>query len=195
MRLRSGTYSPAARSVPEPAADLTQLPDGVATWRVPSSRAWAKAGAALVLCLATVVAPDAVWRVFAGLGALATAAHALRDLLLPVRLRADSDGLTVVAGLMRRERIGWADIECLQMDVRRHLGVSTRYLEIDVGATLHLFTQSELGVPVDETLPILHRLAAGQLTVDPVNGDRLIGSRDAVVAQDEDGDVVPGDLG
>lgn len=141
-------------------------------------------GGALIFGIAAAVTTDPAFRAFAGFGALVAAAHALRDVLAPVRLRADDHGLTIGTGLLGTRRIEWRDIERLRVDDRRHFGLNTRYLEIDVGTTLHLLTRSELGTPVDEVVTVLRRLA----------GSDLAGSDEPVVTQDEDGDVVPGDL-
>ena len=62
------------------------------------------------------------------------AGWALRDLIAPVRLAADADGVTVVTGFARRRRhLPWAQIERVRVDRRDRLGLRSEMLEIDAG--------------------------------------------------------------
>ncbi|MBT8224942.1 MAG: PH domain-containing protein [Dactylosporangium sp.] len=121
---------------------------------------------AFKILVAGVFAGVAVWSLgnalqalFALLGAVALGIHAARDLLAPVRLAADADGIVVVRGFARTERIPWSAVERIRVDERARLGGRSRLVEIDTGETLHLFGAGELGAPVDEVVAALHRLS------------------------------------
>jgi hypothetical protein len=85
---------------------------------------------------------------------------ALRDLLRPVRLTADQEGLTVVAGLLRRRRLAWAEIERVRVDRRERLGLRSELLELDAGDALYLFSVHELGAEPEEVAAALAALRA-----------------------------------
>lgn len=100
----------------------------------------------------------------AGLALIAAAllsVLALRDILAPVRLAADGDGLVVVTGFARRRRIPWSEIERVRVDERKRLGLRTEMLEVDTGTTLHLFSTYELGARCDEVADALRTLRTG----------------------------------
>lgn len=100
----------------------------------------------------------------AGLALIAAAllsVLALRDILAPVRLAADGDGLVVVTGFARRRRIPWSEIERVRVDERKRLGLRTEMLEVDTGTTLHLFSTYELGARCDEVAAALRSLRTG----------------------------------
>ncbi|HEV8568944.1 MAG TPA: PH domain-containing protein [Actinoplanes sp.] len=84
--------------------------------------------------------------------AAALAGWALRDLIAPVRLAADPDGVTVVVGYAGRRRLAWSQIERVRMDRRERLGLRTRLLELDAGDSLYLFSQHDLGADPEEVL-------------------------------------------
>jgi hypothetical protein len=87
--------------------------------------------------------------------AAALAGWALRDLIAPVRLAADPDGVTVVVGYAGRRRLAWSQIERVRMDRRERLGLRTRLLELDAGDSLYLFSQHDLGADPEEVLGTL----------------------------------------
>ncbi|HZN17402.1 MAG TPA: PH domain-containing protein [Micromonosporaceae bacterium] len=89
------------------------------------------------------------------------AAFALRDLLVPVRLTADYDGVTLVTGFAHRRRLAWSQIERVRVDVRPRLGTRSELLEIDTGESLHLFNAHELGAPVADVAETLTQLRTG----------------------------------
>ncbi len=121
-----------------------------------------KAGGVLVFAmLALFSLGDRVRLVVAGLAALVLAGYALRDLLAPVRLSADRDGVTVVAGFAGSRRLAWSEIERVRVDERRRLGVRSQLLEIDTGDTLHLFSQYDLDAPVTDVAETLAQLRTG----------------------------------
>ncbi|MGH3715611.1 MAG: PH domain-containing protein [Micromonosporaceae bacterium] len=133
------------------------------SWRVPG-------GTVLIKVLGTVgfglvalwLAADVAGLALAVVATLAIAAYAARDLLAPVRLAADGDGLTVVTGFARRRHIPWRDVERIRIDERQRFGTRSALLEIDTGETLHFFGTSELGEPVDDVAEALRRLRTGR---------------------------------
>ncbi|MEU0572720.1 PH domain-containing protein [Nonomuraea sp. NPDC005983] len=81
----------------------------------------------------------------------------LRDVLVPVRLSADAQGITVVHGFAGRRRIPWEDIQDVKVDVRRRYGLRSEMLEIDTGDHLHIFSPHELGASPTEVAAALRR--------------------------------------
>ncbi|WP_229067408.1 PH domain-containing protein [Actinoplanes sp. DH11] len=70
---------------------------------------------------------------------------ALRDLLIPVRLTADAQGVTVVTGLARRRHLPWSKIERVRVDSTVRRGLRSELLEIDAGDALYLYSANDLG--------------------------------------------------
>jgi PH (Pleckstrin Homology) domain-containing protein len=135
-------------------------------WRVPAGPAVAKfAFAALLALVAATSGAERERLVLAGVAAVALAAWGLRDVLAPVRLAADEEGVTVVTGYAGRRRIPWTDVERVGLGVHRSLGLRTEILEIDTGEALHLFSRHDLGAPCEEAereLTALRRSAGEQ---------------------------------
>jgi Bacterial PH domain len=120
-------------------------------WRVPAAPAVAKlAGAVLLAVVAATSGAERERLLLAAVAALAMAAWGLRDVLAPVRLAADEEGVTVVSGYARRRRIPWAHVERVGVGEHRGLGRRTPILEIDTGEALHLFSRHDLGAPCEE---------------------------------------------
>ncbi|HET8660408.1 MAG TPA: PH domain-containing protein [Micromonosporaceae bacterium] len=171
MELRSGTptgggrHDDAQGSPPAPGGRPGAVPTGphgTVQWRVDSGRTMLKLVAAVLFALAGVFFGADPPRLALALGVAAGfAAFALRDLLVPVRLAADYDGVTVVTGLAHRRRLAWSQIERVRVDVRPRLGTRSELLEIDTGESLHLFSTHELGAPVSEVADTLTRLRTG----------------------------------
>ncbi|WP_157253350.1 PH domain-containing protein [Nonomuraea typhae] len=84
-------------------------------------------------------------------------AMALRDVLVPVRLRADESGITVVHGYAGRRHVPWEQIRDVTVDVRTRFGRRTEMLEIDTGDHLHIFSPHELGASPTEVAAALRR--------------------------------------
>jgi hypothetical protein len=110
--------------------------------------------AVVVLVLAFGRGEPVQW-FLAAAAAAGLAAWALRDLIAPVRLAADPDGLTVVVGFAGRRRLAWAQIEGVRLDRRQRLGVRAELLEVDAEDNLYLFSMHDLGAAPDEVLPVL----------------------------------------
>jgi hypothetical protein len=92
--------------------------------------------------------------------AAALAGWAARDLIVPVRLSADTSGITLVDGLIRRRHVAWPQVERIRVDRRERLGLRSALLEIDTGASLHLFSAHELGTDPAEVADALNALRA-----------------------------------
>ena len=103
---------------------------------------------------------DPVQWVMAAAVAVVLAGWALRDLVAPVRLAADTEGVTVMAGYARRRRVPWSAIERLRLDRRDRLGITSELLEIDADDALLLFSMHDLGADPHDVLPVLEELRA-----------------------------------
>ena len=110
---------------------------------------------------------DPVQWFLAGAASLALAIWALRDLIAPVRLAADPDGITVVAGYARRRRLAWSQIAAVRIDRRDRLGVRTRMLEVDAEDNLYLFSMHDLGAEPDDVLAAITALKSGPSSETP----------------------------
>jgi hypothetical protein len=113
-------------------------------------------GAVAVLVLVLAFGrDDPVQWFLAVTAAVGLAGWALRDLIAPVRLAADPDGVTVVVGYAGRRRLAWSQIDRVRMDRRERLGLRTRLLELDAGDSLYLFSEHDLGADPEEVLGTL----------------------------------------
>jgi hypothetical protein len=120
--------------------------------------------AALVVLVVVAGEGDPVRWALALAAAAGLAIWALRDLIRPVRLTADTDGVTVVSGFAARRRLPWARIERVRVDSRTRRGLRSELLEIDAGESLHLFSAHELGTEPEEVARALNdlRIASAQ---------------------------------
>jgi hypothetical protein len=130
------------------------------SWRVPPLLAVLKLGGAAALALLAWAAgrPEAATWIVTGLAVLALTVWAVRDLVMPVRLSADPDGLTVITGFAGRRRLTWRDIEAVRLDRRARLGLRTELLEVDAGESVHLFGRYDLGAEPRDVLDALTAL-------------------------------------
>jgi hypothetical protein len=120
-------------------------------------------GLAAVAVLVLVLAfgrEDPVQWMMAVAVAIGLAGWALRDLVAPIRLAADRDGVTVIEGFARRRRLGWAQIERVRMDRRERLGITTELLEVDADEALYLFSMHDLGADPGDVLVVVEELRA-----------------------------------
>jgi hypothetical protein len=131
-------------------------------WRVRPVLPIAKllGAAALVALVVAFGREDPVQWFIAAVVAAALAGWAVRDLVAPVRLSADTSGVTMVVGFLRRRHVAWPQIERVRVDSRERMGLRNRLLEIDAGDSLHLFSQHELGTDPDEVAEALNALRA-----------------------------------
>ncbi|MGW4942169.1 PH domain-containing protein [Actinoplanes sp. NPDC004185] len=103
---------------------------------------------------------DPVQWVIAAAVAAALTGWAVRDLIAPIRLSADTSGVTMVVGFVRRRHVAWPQIERVRVDRRERMGLRNRLLEIDAGDSLHLFSLHELGTDPEEVAESLNALRA-----------------------------------
>jgi hypothetical protein len=127
-------------------------------------------GAVIFLLLTLAFAGDLGREFFGGGAAVLLAGYAARDLLVPRRLSADADGITLVAGFAGRRRLAWSEIQRVRVDERRRLGTRSELLEIDTGDQLYLFSGYDLGMPVWQAVRVLAPLAPPGLTEVPTPG-------------------------
>jgi hypothetical protein len=160
MELRhSAMPDPPPRPAETPQPEVSGPPPTELSFRVDRRLTAVKvAGAVLFLLLAgyfELSGGDPARVVFAVLGALVLGGYAARDMVAPVRLAADADGVTVVSGFAGQRRLPWAAVERIRVDRRNRLGTRSELLEIDAGETLHLFSGYDLGMPCWEAAQAL----------------------------------------
>ncbi|TDB78504.1 PH domain-containing protein [Micromonospora sp. KC723] len=126
-------------------------------WRVPPALPAVKLVGAVALAALGVFlsGADRVALALSLVMAAGLAGWATRDLLVPVRLAADADGVTVIQGLAGRRRLPWAAIETVSVARRSRFGLAAETLEIDAGESLHLFGRHDLDAPPDEVAETL----------------------------------------
>ncbi|TDC17118.1 PH domain-containing protein [Actinomadura bangladeshensis] len=130
-------------------------------WRVPPGHVAVKcAAAAAVTALIVLYSHDPQFLFLAAAAAIGLNALALRDLVAPVRLAADGDGLTVVSGYAGHRGIAWDEVTAIRVDERRRLLLNTRMLEIETTDDLHLLSAFDLGADVHDVADELYRLRA-----------------------------------
>jgi hypothetical protein len=119
--------------------------------------------AVIVLVLAFGGRDPVQWAVAVALAA-GLAVWTVRDLIAPVRLAADADGITVVAGYAGKRRLAWPLIEHVRVDRRDRLGIRTELLEIDCDDNLYLFSMHDLGAHPESVLATLQQLRTPPLS-------------------------------
>ncbi len=113
-------------------------------------------GAVAVVVLAVAFAAnDPIRWALAALAAVALTIWALRDLLAPVRLAADTDGVTVVTGFRSRRQLPWSRIQQVRVDSRTHRGLRSEMLELDTGDAIYQFSANDLGALPEDVAAIL----------------------------------------
>jgi hypothetical protein len=115
--------------------------------------------AVLVLVLAFGRDDAVEWFLAAALSAGLTG-WAVRDLIAPIRLAADAEGVTVIIGYARRHRLPWGQIAAVRLDHRDRLGVTNEMVEIDADDGLYLFSMHDLGAEPRAVLEVLAQLHA-----------------------------------
>ncbi|MEV6860837.1 PH domain-containing protein [Streptosporangium subroseum] len=138
------------------------MSEGVLHWRVRREFLILKIVATLVLATVTVLTlGDLRGALLAGAATVAAAALALRDVLAPVRLSADGEGLVVVKGFAGSERLPWSAIERVRVDTQTRFTSRTEFLEIDTGEGIFLLSRFDLGAPCQEVADQLRSLRRG----------------------------------
>ena len=142
--------------------DMSSQPWSPQPWRIKPVLPVTKfLGAVAVLVLVFAFGrEDAVQWVLAAAVSAGLAGWAVRDLIAPVRLAADAEGVTVIAGYARRRWLPWEQIAAVRLDQRDRLGVSSNMLEIDADDALYLFSVHDLGAEPREVLAVLEHLHA-----------------------------------
>ncbi|MFY1674495.1 PH domain-containing protein [Plantactinospora sp. WMMB334] len=138
-------------------------------WRVETTLPVAKlGGAALFVALGVYLADGDPVRL--GAGALVAAGllgWGVRDLVAPVRLAVDAEGITVIRGFAGRRHLPWTEIEQIRVDTRPRLGLATETLEIDSGGSLHLFSRYDLGTAPRDVAEVLRTARASRPSGPP----------------------------
>ncbi|MFR9778826.1 PH domain-containing protein [Micromonospora sp. MS34] len=131
-------------------------------WRVPTVLPAAKSAAALVLIALGLLfaGGDLVPVVLAGLAAAALLGWAARDVVAPVRLAVDAEGITVIQGFAGRRRLPWPAVEAIRVERRTRRGLTAETLEVDAGESLHLFGRYDLDAPPEEVAEALRAARA-----------------------------------
>ncbi|WP_372444438.1 PH domain-containing protein [Micromonospora qiuiae] len=126
-------------------------------WRVPPALPIVKlVGAACVLALGILLAEGDLLRpVLGGLAAAFLAGWAARDLIAPVRLAVDADGITVPAGWLGRRHLPWTTVETIRVNRRPGRGLAGPALEIDTDDSLHLLSRLDLNAEPAEVADAL----------------------------------------
>ncbi|GAA3003883.1 PH domain-containing protein [Streptosporangium longisporum] len=141
---------------------MSETSGPVLRWRVRRDLLIVKAVAALALAVLTVLSlGDLRGMLLAGTASLAMAVLAARDVLVPVRLTADGEGLVVVKGFAGSERVPWRAVERIRVDNRTRFTSRTELLEIDTGEGIHLLSRFDLGVPCQEVAEKLRSFRTG----------------------------------
>ena len=142
---------PAMPDRPQPRSPQPAPPVDSVRYRVDSRFTAVKiCGFAIFTLVALAFHDDRAKLAFTGLAALVTGVYALRDVVAPVRLAADRDGVTVISGYAGHRRLEWGAIERIRLDERRRLGTRSAALEIDTGDHLYLLSSYDLGTdPAD----------------------------------------------
>ncbi|GGK94090.1 PH domain-containing protein [Mangrovihabitans endophyticus] len=140
---------------PEPPSDSSAQP-----WQIkPVIPVTKGLGAVAVLVLVFAFGRhDIVQWCIAGVASAGLAIWALRDLVAPIRLAADAEGLTLVTGYAGRRHVGWAEVERLRLDRRERFGMTTSLLEVDTGDNIYLFGMHDLGAEPADVLDTLSDL-------------------------------------
>ncbi|MEU8271502.1 PH domain-containing protein [Sphaerisporangium sp. NPDC049002] len=131
-------------------------------WRIRREFTAAKSAAAIAFgVVAVVVSGDTRGMLLCAAAAVLLGGFAARDLIAPVRLAADTEGVTVVTGLARRERVPWSEVAYIRVAQNARYGLRWDLLEIETAETLHLFSSHELGASCIDAADELFRLRSG----------------------------------
>lgn len=158
-----------------PAAGHT--PPTQRSWRVAGSLVALKVvGVAVFAVIALASFGDRVRLAMSLVAAVALAAYAVRDIVAPVRLRADAEGLTVVSGYAGHRRLPWADVAAVRVDERRRLTGRSQLLEIDADESLYLLSRYDLGASCAEVAAALRALSPRPGVVRGLPGFGAVGA-------------------
>jgi len=146
-------------TTPPPEIDTRPLPE-IVEWRVPRRATWGRFGGAAAVAALSLFAVDLPQVIVALVAAAGLVAYAVRDLVAPVRLRLDPDGVVAVRGYAGRRAFPWSVIESVRLDSRLRLGIRAEAIELDAGDDILVFGATDLGVPVREAVRTVERFRA-----------------------------------
>lgn len=128
-------------------------------WRVPRHVVAVKVASTAVFALSALwFSGDTTRFAVAVAATLLAGGYAVRDLVLPVRLTADAEGVGVSRGFFGLRYLPWDQVVRIRVDERRRFGATSRLLEIDVDYTLFLFSRHEIGADPQEVADTLHEM-------------------------------------
>jgi hypothetical protein len=120
---------------------------------------WVKfIGAAIFIATPIVARASATGLIVGAIVGAGLVVYGARDVLAPVRLAADTDGVTVTAGFAGHRRLAWSEIDRVRLDERSRYGGRQALLEVDAGESLHFFSRYDLGMPPAEALELLREV-------------------------------------
>ena len=134
---------------------------GSGPWRADRRLTVVKVIGVLIFAAAALLVADQVGTFLLAVAALLCLGYAVRDLVAPVRLAVDADGLTVIRGYLGHARLSWSDIDRVRVDRRSRLGLRSEYLEIDTGDHLYLLSSYDLSAEPAAVAAALARLRTG----------------------------------
>jgi PH (Pleckstrin Homology) domain-containing protein len=112
------------------------------------------ASGAVGAAFGAVVTSDGPGRILLVLAAVVLALYAATDIVYWPRITATADGLVIKAP-GGSAQLAWADIERISAPTRLRLGLRSMTLEIDAGASLHVFSRRALGADPDTVVTLL----------------------------------------
>ncbi|MER6829751.1 PH domain-containing protein [Streptosporangium sp. NPDC000563] len=141
---------------------MSETSGPVLRWRVRRDLLIMKIVGAFALAVLTILTlDDPRGAILAGAATAILTALVMRDLLAPVRLTADGEGLVVVRGFAGSERVPWSAVERIRVDTRTRFTSRTELLEIDTGEGIHLLSRFDLGVPCRQVADELRSFRTG----------------------------------
>jgi len=153
VEIRPGAPDPDEPLDPAEAAPAPPLAS--ATWRIDRIMIALKIiGIVAFAAIPQVFETNAVSRWFGIVIAAALAIYLARELMAPVRLAADAEGVTVIQGFAGHRQIAWSDVDRIRVDNRRRSG----FLEIETAESLHLFSRYDLGMQPSDAEEMLTRI-------------------------------------
>jgi hypothetical protein len=158
VEIRGGRYEQEPEQGTTPAEPAPLLVDEV-SYRVAGRFTLIKFAVAVVFILGGLLSRDKVGLAIGLALGVGMAVYAARDLIAPVRLAADREGVVAVRGYASRVRFAWADIEVVRVDSRLRFGRRSELLEIDCGELILQYSEYDLGVSPREAERTLRQLA------------------------------------
>ena len=116
------------------------------------------AGAAAFLVLPLLLTSSTLGWVIGVLAAVGLFLFGLRDVLAPVRLAADIDGVTVASGYAGHRRLSWSELDRVRVDSRNRFGARSAFLEVDAGESLYFFSRYDLSADPDDVLKVIQEI-------------------------------------